>query len=748
MIQRRTYSSLYLMSFTTVVLVMVLFILSCKKDKDPEGGQMPFKVESYYPNSGNEGTLVTILGTGFDTKPENVSITFSGQPAEVIALHEDKLIVRAPKGTASGMIRMKSGSNQSDVGSYKYQQLSLREIFPTNGSSGSHIRIMGEGFSSVSSPAAVLINGKDAVVVSVSDTVLVVEVPENAGTGPVQVKVNGFESTGPVFHYQTITAIKPLTGGRGTRVTITGSGFAAEIAGNTVDFNGKPATIVSAKEDEIVVIAPNEVETGPVSLTINKQRTTGPDFTVVPLPTIEFVSPLSGPGGIEMVIRGLTFSPNKEENKVLINGVVVPVTSATDKELKLIVPGNTGTGEIRLSVNDQEVTGPKFFDQSLGIKGITPDNGLSGTEVTLTGTGFSSNPSENIVTFNNVAATVLSASETKITVKAPANLLTGTLKIKVGNLEAAAPKPFRRAGVITLVGGPGNANIDLSTNGSIAVDASGNVFAIENTKNRVLKISPAGQVSVFAGSSGGQAGLQNGTGTEARFRFDNFASLTIDKNQNLYVADYGNQVIRKINPQGLVSTFMTGVGNVFAMTTDASGNIYAMRGTQNAMRMTPQGELSSLNVSSKNYYHRPAFDSEGNLYLSPDDFELYISKYPYRAGGTVPQPPVKYWAGNPVESGYSDGIGREVKFTWLRGMQISDQQLFILDSDNAFNIYIRQANLQTGAVSTAVKSSRGYQDGNLDVAQFLSLYDLAIDKEGVIYVLDNGNNAIRKVYLK
>lgn len=748
MIQKRTYSSLYQMSFTTVIFMIVLFTLSCKKDKELKGEQIPFKVDSYYPNSGNEGTLVTILGTGFDTKAENISITFSGQQADVIAVHEDKIIVRAPKEGKSGMIQMKSGSNHSDVGSYKYQQLSLKEIFPTNGSAGSHIRIMGEGFSSISSPAAVLINGKEAIVVSVSDTVLVVEVPENVGTGPVQVKVNGFESTGPVFHYQTITAIRPLTGGKGTRVTITGSGFAAEIAGNTIDFNGKPAAVISAKENEIVVIAPEGVESGPVSLTINKQRTSGPDFTVVPLPTIEFVSPLSGPGGIEMVIKGLTFSPEKEENKVSINGVIVPLTSATNNELKLIIPGNTGSGEIRLSVNDQEVTGPKFFDQSLGIKSMTPDNGLSGTEVTLTGTGFSSNPSGNIVTFNNVAATILSATETKITVKAPANVLTGNLKVKVGNLEATAPKPFRRAGVITLVGGPGSTNVDLSTNGSIAVDASGNVFAIENTKNRVLKISASGQVSVFAGSSGGQSGLQNGMGTEARFRFENFGSLTIDKNQNLYVADYGNQLIRKISPQGLVSTFMTGVGNVFAMTTDAAGNIYAMRGTQNAMRMTPQGDLSSLNVSSRNYTHRPAFDQEGNLYMSPDDFEVYISKYPYRADGTIPQPPVKHWAGNPAETGYADGIGRQVKFTWLRGMQVADQKLFILDSDNAFNISIRQANLQTGEVVTVMKSVRGYQDGNLDVARFISLQDLAIDKEGVLYILDNWNNAIRKVYIK
>ena len=303
MMQRQTYSSLYVMSFT-IAISFVMCLLSCKKDKDIKGKAIPFKVESYYPNSGNEGTLVTILGSGFEEKQENVSITFSGQQAEIVALQHNKIIVRAPKGGKSGSIQVKSGSNQAELGNYKYQTLSLREIFPSNGSSGAHIKIMGEGFSSITSPAEVLINGKAAIVVSVSDTVLVVEVPEKAGTGPVQVKVNGFESTGPVFQYQEIVSMKPLTGGKGTHVTIKGSGFATELAGNTIDFNGKPATVLSATATEIVVIAPDEVETGPVSLTINKQRTTGPDFTVVPLPIIEYVSPLSGPAGMEMVIKG------------------------------------------------------------------------------------------------------------------------------------------------------------------------------------------------------------------------------------------------------------------------------------------------------------------------------------------------------------------------------------------------------------------------------------------------------------
>lgn len=731
-----------------VVVIAVLFSLSCKKDKELKAEAEPFKIESYYPNSGNEGTLVTILGTGFDTEKGNVLVSFAGQPADIISLQQDKVIVRAPKGGKSGSILLKSGSNQSEVGSYKYQALSLKEIFPANGAAGSHIKIIGEGFSSITNPAEVFVNGKAAIVVSVSDTELVVEIPEDAGNGPVQVKVNGFESTGPVFHYQAIQSIKPITGGKGTRVTIKGTGFDPEIAGNEVDFNGKFATVVSAKDDELVVVAPTGVETGPLSITINKQRITGPDFTVVPPPTIQMVSPLSGPGGLEMVITGLTFSANKEENKVFINGVNVPLTAATATELKLTIPGNTGTGLVKVVVNDQDVNGPKFSDQTLGIKDLTPDNGLSGTEVTLTGTGFSSIPTENIVSFNNIPTTVLSSSATKITVKAPANLTTGTLKVKVGSLEADAPRPFKRAGVMTLIGGLGTSEIEVGTKGSIAVDASGNVYAIENLKNRIIKVTPNGQFTVFAGSPGGSPGLQNGQGTQALFNFNRTGSIAIDKNQNVYVADFWNQLIRKITPQGMVSTFASNVGYVYNLTTDPEGNIYAIRGRENILKLSPNGALSSLGITSDNYYHRPAFDKYGNFYINPDAFQIYITKHPFRPAGSVPLPAVTYWVGSMGEPEYRDGIGEAAKFMNVKSIQAYEENLYVLDSGSPFEFLIRQVSLQTRTVSTVLRGSRGSKDGSLSEASFLSATDITIDKDGVIYILDEGNNSIRKVYLR
>src|SRR5690606_1738064 len=146
--------------------------------------------------------------------------------------------------------------------------------------------------------AKVTINDSIALVVNISDTLIVAKVPSGAGTGAVKVFVDGMESTGEVFTYQEIKGIKPLTGGKGTRITVTGEGFETIKENNHVYFNDKQATVLEAATDRLVILAPEGVETNKVSVVINGQKTVSNEvFSVVPLPKIFTVSPLSGPVG-------------------------------------------------------------------------------------------------------------------------------------------------------------------------------------------------------------------------------------------------------------------------------------------------------------------------------------------------------------------------------------------------------------------------------------------------------------------
>ena len=174
----------------------------------------------------------------------------------------------------------------------------------------------------------------------------------------------------------------------------------------------------------------------------------------------------------------------------------------------------------------------------------------------------------------------------------------------------AAPYTFT-----TLAGGPGNAGHG-DGNGSgaafysprgIAVDNSGNTYVADTGNGTIRKISPGGEVTTLAGSPF-HYGSANGPGSTARF--DNPNGIAVDAAGNLYVADTGNAVIRKIDPSGTVTTwagtsgvpgFADGEGTAAqfyspeGVALDGSGNLYVADAGNHAIRkITPQGAVSTL----------------------------------------------------------------------------------------------------------------------------------------------------------
>ncbi|MEJ2903439.1 IPT/TIG domain-containing protein [Pedobacter panaciterrae] len=723
-----------------VLSLFILFTSACKKDKT-ELVKVPLVVTDYYPNSGAQGTLVTVEGTGFSNKADEISATFSGVKAEIVSASSTAVVMRAPASATSGAIIMKVNEESISIGNYTYQELSIQAISPVNGAAGTHVRITGAGFSSTTGPAEVYINGKMAVVVSASDNLLVAEVPEDAGTGPVTVKVNGKEASGQTFKFQVISGIKPASGGKGTRVKISGGGFDEVTAGNHVDFNGKLALVTEAAEDYLVVVAPADVQTGPVSVTINDQKATGPVFTVVPMPVIESVTPLSGPSGAEMTILGSNFSPHTDENKVTINGKSTTVLTATPFKVTLTIPGGTGDGKVILNVNDQIVQGPDFKDQSLGISKMTPDNGLSGTRVTITGTGFSATASANTVTFNGLAAQIVSATATSLVVITPPALTSGPVKVVNAGQSALSPVNFNRAGVMTLAGGPNQTVLDISERGaSIAVDSRGNVFVMELNNHVIKKITPEGVVSIFAGSPTRETGNQNGTGTAARFNFSFNSGIVIDKQDVLYVVDGLNNSIRKITPAGVVNTYAVNLNGPGKLAIDDNGDLYVQ--TQYSLTKV---DKSGVRTAVRGFYggneaSRPVIIGPYLYYTDNDN--LLINRF-----GLIDASNLRGWAGN-GEFGNSDGPKNQSMLAIPKGFIYDGKGNFYFS--DGFKQTTRKLNITLNELSTvsSQSTSGSYKDGGLMDAEFRNRDDMAMDKDGNIYIVDAGNNAIRKMFLK
>ena len=176
----------------------------------------------------------------------------------------------------------------------------------------------------------------------------------------------------------------------------------------------------------------------------------------------------------------------------------------------------------------------------------------------------------------------------------------------------------------------------------LAVDASGMIYVADIYNCLIRKVTPGGVVTTFAGRAG-ESGVVNGRGGNAQFEMP--SSIAVDAAGNVFVAEMLQCCIRKITPDGSVTTFVgkptysggnvDGVGHAArfkkptGLAVDATGNVYvADLGNRSIRRITPDSTVSTLAsfssepnnvaVSVNEFAHpfRIALDSVGNIYLT------------------------------------------------------------------------------------------------------------------------------------
>jgi hypothetical protein len=262
-------------------------------------------------------------------------------------------------------------------------------------------------------------------------------------------------------------------------------------------------------------------------------------------------------------------------------------------------------------------------------------------------------------------------------------------------------------GVVTTLAGSGAQGHNNATGTSasfnepegVAVDSFGNVFVADTTNDIIRKITPSGSVSTYAGIAL-SSGSTNSSTVATAATFSTPAAVAVDSNGNVYVADSGNNVIRKIAPGtatvgGVVTTFATGFDSPEGVTCDSSDNVYVADTFDSVIDMiTPGGTVTTL-------------------------------------------------AGTSGSPGTSDGTGAAASFSLPVGISVdSAGTVYVGDTVSDTIRKITQAGVVTTIGGTA--GSGSFSDGTDSYALFDSPEGIAAKSPGVLYVADALNDVIRQ----
>ena len=300
---------------------------------------------------------------------------------------------------------------------------------------------------------------------------------------------------------------------------------------------------------------------------------------------------------------------------------------------------------------------------------------------------------------------------------------------RAGNVYATTGQYVRKVtsdGKVTTIAGSGAAPYFggdnspaaaalLHTPSGLAVDDVGNWYIADTGNNRIRKVTPSAIITTIAGT--GDAGSKGDNGPAILAQLNSPRSVAVDSQHNLYIADSGNNSIRKITPGGMILTVALQVNDPEYVAVDSQDSLYvADTGNSRVVKMTSSGLVSTVMLVLQP--SAVTVDHNGNVFVSGAKAVSKIT--PLGSLSTV-----------------LDGLSSP------RGLALTEAGDLIV-ADAGANVIRRLSS--TGVLSTiAGKGDAGFSgDGQPALAALLNLpADLVVDLTGTIWIADSGNNRIR-----
>jgi sugar lactone lactonase YvrE len=327
------------------------------------------------------------------------------------------------------------------------------------------------------------------------------------------------------------------------------------------------------------------------------------------------------------------------------------------------------------------------------------------------------------------------------------------------------------SGVVVTLAGDGSAGSDNGTGSAarfdepygIDIDISGNIIVADSENHMIRRVTPTGIVTTIAGSPG-QAGFADGRASDARFRHPTDVAVASDG--AIYVADEENNVIRRIDTAGNVTTFagspgagpdVDGSGTAahfdvpLGIAIDSAGTLYvADFGAHTIRRIAPDrtvttlAGLSGTPGSSDGRGSAARFRGPTSLKVMPGGSVVVADSFNDELRVVAQDGMVSTLAGLPADPGYADGAGAAARFDQPDGIAVDAAgRIAVSDSNN----HVVRTVTFDGSVSLFAGSPglRGNADGVDGTARFSFPAQLSFGIADELYVADYGNAKIRSI---